>query len=83
MAYDINGEYIDFYNGELERLGCDARIRRPAGASHDDEVEIIDVDGRPMGLVPDEVEPETMAAFLRIVDKAFEEGVRVGRTQIA
>ena len=67
------------FNDELDKLGCGGRIR----AVGDDEnvIEIVDLDGKPIGTVPTRFEPSLIADVLLIAERTFEEGVAVGKAR--
>jgi hypothetical protein len=72
--------FADAFNRALRQARCPARVE-----AHPDTApgffRLLDGAGREMGIIPDTVTAEIVAAIVRIRDRAISEGMGRGRSQ--
>jgi hypothetical protein len=78
VVLSASEDFVDVYNQELAALACSMRVATVAEPWHSGSLVILDEAGKPIGIVPDSVQPLEMAAFARLLTKRFEQGVAQG-----
>jgi hypothetical protein len=73
-------DFVEAYNEDLSRLGCRARVAAPVEGWHAGSLQIVDLEGNEIGIIPHSVETIELAAFLRIIDKSYLRGIEVGQS---
>lgn len=72
--------FVDAFNHALRQSRCAARVE-----AHPDEspgfLRLLDSSGQEIGIIPDTVTPEIVAAIARIHAQAISEGMGRGRVQ--
>jgi len=71
--------FFDRYNAELEQLGCGTRVCGSACGKRD-MMSVVDLDGKPIADLPRSIDPPALSVVMLLVEKSFEEGVRIGRS---